>query len=417
MCRQRDLKQVSLITAILLSSIHVSASEFGGVVPCTLKDLFGRNERQFGSSDRFISLNDGTQLINPFYQVASVGSVLPNNARSPVNHAPEPELALRSIEQILAVAEKARRILLEEVSGGKLAASFTEEQQLMINRLRAVKVKVVPCAIQRMAPAAHVLTGDTIEVCKQAATATPELALLALFAHEFGHSLDPCTLANSAYENPNPRVVLAPAFEYFYRQSFEGMPVDEGELHDRLLDLKKPGIARILIARGHQAPHTKAAFGKMLASGRLKRIDSGIGVGLQVTAPVLACLHGKNGYPAAPTSLATACDGSEFSEVGAQIWGARVVAKSLEKSGPLPAMQMLGLFAHSQFNMSQKANQFTQKSRDFEAIYLSEPGVQRAFRCEPTEQQICMKQFNTSGTKSLDGATPKATKASGPSVR
>jgi len=409
MCRRRGRNEFPLIAAILLSSLHVSASDFGGVVPCTLKDLFGRNERQFGSSDRFTSLNDGTQLKNPFYKVDSVES---NNSRATVNHAPAPGLISRSSEQILEVAEKARRILLEEVSGGKQAASLTDEQQLMNNRLRAVKVKIVPCTMHRMTPGAHVLTGDTIEVCKQAAIATPELALLALFAHEFGHSLDPCTLANSAYENPNPRVVLAPAFEYSFRQSFEGSPVDEGELHDRLLDLKKPGIARILIARGSQDPHTTAAFGKMLASGRLKRVDAGIGVGLQVTAPVLACLHGKNAYPAAPTSTATACDGSGFSEEGAQIWGARVVAKSLEKSGPLPAMQMLGLFAHSQFNMSQNANEFTPKSRDFEAIYLSEPSLQRAFRCQPTAQQICMQQFHPSGAGSLGGATDRR-----PSVR
>ncbi|MCC6137203.1 MAG: hypothetical protein IT287_01105, partial [Bdellovibrionaceae bacterium] len=135
----------------------------------------------------------------------------------------------------------------------------------------------------------------------------------------------------------------------------------------------------------------------LLRNGSLKKVDGGISLDQNPLVPSYNCLSVHQKYKPLPREQAKVCEGTQFTEAGAQIWGARITARYIEKNPPNNSLQALGLFAAGGLDTLMGKGP-SQKVKDFNSMFLSEPAIQQALGCSPNAQQNCMSLFRPSGS-------------------
>lgn len=154
--------------------------------------------------------------------------------------------------------------------------------------------------------------------------------------------------------------------------------------------LKMPRLALAALI-GHEIGHGLDLCG---LTGNEDHLP-GVSFDRNPTRPVYACLSNTNDPDyGLPSDLQTACRETKYTETSAQIWSAAVLEAYLKDHPVANLQEALGLFANSTGSLNKKV---TSKEKDMNQIYLSLPGVQSVFGCQPQPLQNCMSHFKASG--------------------
>lgn len=325
---------------------------------------------------------------------------------------PSAPAANRTDAQLRQIFSDTRADLIEEISGGKPASELNQYQKLMIKRLQTMDQLVIKqCPrYRRSAPgASNKLLTNRIEICSDA-KAAPEIALRALFGHEFGHSLDIVNLgcrtfrikqAGARLESRYPAVAEAPVVKGSRSQSrnVSGPGADALDVNQFRSDL-------ILISEAQRTFNECAFRGperveleRMITRGQIEMVDGGVPVMRHPQRAAYQCLadNYSSSWRAPPATQAEAQAGGYqgYGEDSAQIWGARAAARFVRSNPRLTSKEVLGLTYFVQLNdLAVKGRD--DKEEQLDEVYFSEPAIQNALRCRPDEKQNCMSHFRPS---------------------
>lgn len=317
----------------------------------------------------------------------------------------------RSDAEMLQILHRVRESLINDIRGGKAFAELSAAQQLMIRRLESIdRLVFKDCPNQRSTNpgASYKLLANSIEVCQQTKTA-PEIALVAVFGHELGHSIDlvnlGCrTLRVTARGISIPAVRPTPSTQASSQTSSEISSeitmTNSRDFYSRPLDAEAwaDNLEKIRDSNGRTfndcALKTKAekdAMDTLIRSGRVEVVDSGVSVLSHPQRAAFACLRNHWQGPELPTTQEQAEYGGYFKygEKSAQMWGARAVARYAESKPNLSAQEALGI---TQFTPIYDSK-VHEKEIDLNSVYFAEPALQRVFHCQPSAKQNCMSRF------------------------
>lgn len=357
---------------------------------------------------RFISLFSILILVG-FSAFAEVSTVQPScHIRTLIQHYSSPSTTtqgprVRSNAEMMQILNRTRDFLISDIRGGKPVSELHPSQQLMIRRLESIDrliFKDCPDLRPTNPGASYKLLMNSIEVCQQTKSA-PEIALISVFGHELGHSIDMVNLGcrvlkvtarglsipavrTTTSTQAAQEIVMSSSQDPFLR------PLDP-ESWAKDLEQIRDSRGRTFNECAFKTKAEKEALDALIRSGRIEVVDSGVPVLSHPQRSTFACLKNASRSSEPPTSQAQAERGGyfEYGEKSAQIWGARAVARYVASTPTLTPQDALGI---AQFSPIYE-KKVDEKETDLDSIYLSEPALQRTFRCQPTEVQNCLSYF------------------------
>ncbi len=340
--------------------------------PCNLRALVAASYEHLPQDKQVIRTSDGRGYVNPALPPLNLSYIEEQRRRA---KAMEPVVP-RTQAEIEAVFEEVRNSLIQEISGGRPTEQQSPQQRLMIERVRALRVLKENCEGQ----GTNTMAESIVRICSSAHR-TPITALVSLIGHEIGHSIDLCNLSGT-----------------FHRC------VNHGTRMDLASRATGPAAQTLRQASGNRATHLlltsredeplNGPVRRLVEGGHLEVMDRGIPLEHNPALATYRCLENSNGYEVMPPNGDRNCSNVRpYSEAGAQIWGARALARYVEKNPNLSRADLLGTFDGV---YPLRAKGVSEKEKDAQSIYLSEPALQRALNCEPAPEQNCMSFFNPS---------------------
>lgn len=340
---------------------------------CNVSELLASQRQNLGNDPRTV-LPSGTSFINPYF----VGD-------RPAESLDEGEgMAARdrvtSEQQIRSTFENIRQMTAQEIL--RSSSSTPEEKNILLQRLQRLQITFSDSCPPL---AANNSLTQTVVVCRRALR-LPSLAIVALLAHEVGHTIDLCSLTGTFYTRREPLRQLA---THLRRRS---LSTDEQSFVNQLD--QNPGAQSLIAARN--IPGSEPVLAELVRRGAISPADSGMPLARNPVSATYVCLS-QNGYPRSPSSAEEACNSTQYTEPSAQVWSARITAAYIRQNPPATRLDALGLFAAADLS-SLIAKGPSNKVRDFDNIFLSEPSIRQAFGCRPRANQNCMTRFNPTQT-------------------
>jgi hypothetical protein len=329
----------------------------------------------------FIVVPGGGAVVNPYFAEPD----RPSDADSESTPARRTRLLAgapqRTQQEVVALFEESRAAMILEITAGRPDAQLSDTQKIMVERIRTIKIEFTDGP---GATAKYITTTHRIFLRRETLS-TPKLALIGLFAHEMGHSIDICSLGTAFYSRgSNPSTNL-------------GTGVADVELARSLNESSAVGT-EYFIDKGYQDnPEHLAALQRLTRQGYFTRLNTGVPLRQNPARATYQCLQDRSQYSPLPATVPEICAGTSFNEAGAQIWGARILANYLKNAPPLSVQEKLGLFALGQISANPQKGEAESKEKDYNEIFLSEPATQRALGCTPVPGKNCMSAFNPSG--------------------
>lgn len=337
---------------------------------CTMRDILEAQRAQFPAEQAQIPLPDGSTMRNPY-----------------ATSEAEQESALLTVtsthrQKVNSLFESLKVDFIQEITRGAAAEQWTSAQRMMIQRIQTLSVRLESCDRPL---ASNAMLEHRVTVCSSAMR-LPQLSLVALLAHEIGHSIDLCNLGNGFF-----RKVGNPIFSTFFKEeSF----TSDSEFMRQLERVSASQVTHFMEQTFCSHADRRERLQSMVQQGVIERVDSGLPIAENPSYRTYRCLEDKARYsPVGDGSIQT-CRVGDASEAGAQIWAARLVSRYVERNPPTSELDRLGLFAGSMPYLNKGV---AGKERDMNEIYLAEPAIQRMFGCQPTETQVCMRHFSPGG--------------------
>lgn len=362
---------------ILLSISTAHASE------CSVRDVLNQNLNSFPVDQQIIEPVKGQGgFLNPFYKEP------PTPPSNEITERPVQRRARllngvteRSETETTQIIQEVKDLLLREIAGSNVNQS--PAQQLMLKRIQDLQVTLQDCndVEGRNSHAIY-----EVKLCKNARK-MPKLALVSLVAHELGHSIDLCNLGGQRYERPHSHTNL----------SLPGNIEDEN-LREFVTEVKESSNPFLLDSPMARTPDSLRQFTQLIEANGFRKVDEGLPLSSNPLIHPFACLAREyKTYKNIPETREELCRGSHHTEAGAQIWAARITGNYMAATSPT-IEEKLGLFANSVGSLSKGP---AGKEVDMNAIYFSDPNIQRAFGCTPSPQQQCMNEFRPAEDRSL----------------
>jgi hypothetical protein len=351
---------------------------------CTVRSVYETNRNMLPTDQPFIVVPGGGAVVNPYF--AEPDS--PSDADSESVPARRTRLLAgapqRTQQEVQALFEESRAAMILEITAGRPDAQLSDTQKIMAERIRTIKIEF---ADGPGSAAGYATTSHRI-VLRSKTLSTPKLALIGLFAHEMGHSVDICSLGTSFYSRGSNRSINL------------GAGVVDADLATHLNDSSAANTEYLIDKSYQDHPEYLAALQRLTRQGYFTRLNTGVTLRQNPARATYQCLQNRSQYRPLPATQQEVCSNTAFNETGAQIWGARILANYLKNAPPLSVQEKLGLFALAQMSTNQQKTEAVGKEKDYNEIFLSEPATQRALGCTPVPGKICMTAFNPSGRAS-----------------
>jgi hypothetical protein len=350
---------------LFLLPLLIASTAFS--IECSMQAILEANKELLPASQAVIDLGAGQgAFLNPFY-------VDPNSI--PERPALRRKRLLESVqgrnEESLGISfEEVRNNMIAEISGGKPFEELGAPQKLLIERIKLMTWRVDQRSLSEGSN-----NPDRMEIRFSTTTLKlPKFALVALIAHELGHTLDLCGLGHSRYHKHDHDL-----------QS----PAASSDLRELINDSSENFLGTNIKGEDQNV------LSALIQGGQVSFAESGIPVSGNPVAITYSCLTSRNNdsYPAIPSSGAGVCNGGHYTEGSAQIWGSRMTAVHARLNPPQSKLEALGFFAL-----------MASRGIDVDNIYLSEPTIQEMFGCTPAPAQNCMNNFMPARDTTLNGA-------------
>lgn len=366
---------INLALALLFFPQNVLA------IDCDVKTYFEAQKTNLPPDQARITLPDGTSFINPYADQNANERDIPSRIETTNSNAPLSPLKMsdmpRTPDDAKKIFDDVKASLISEIKGQ--SQSLSSKQTLMIERLKNLKFVVNDDCSDL---ASNTTAAQVVKLCFRALR-LPTASLVATLGHELGHSLDLCNAGCPYHRKTNPRQALGPLIRADRKS-------EETQTYFRLAD-KYPMSTHMIQDTNSTSIDTD--INTLLSNGSLVSVDQGIPLSENPLTKTYQCLESKFNYKKLPRSQNEVCEGSYFSEAGAQIWGARALANHLEKNPPQTELEKLAIFASAETSALISKGQ-SSKSNDFNAIYMSDPKIQKALNCTPRPHQNCMNLFD-----------------------
>lgn len=328
---------------------------------------------------------------------------------------PEKQKPPRSDREITDLFKEVKALALNEILQGRAKSELQGSQLVMYERIERLTMRLDSCGGEHGSgepPGRNSLLTHVIILC-QSARVMPTLALVQLLGHEIGHSNDLCNLGGSFYRRKNQTSPLenlvsipsAPrssptntekSVKKNSRESSAEQPFSPDEFRRNLREVSSGDY--MIDTSFHGTTEAMGFIQQLSRQGHLEKLDDGVPIERNPLAPTYRCLTQRDERrykPLASTHDQVMNARYAYSEPGAQIWGARLLARYLEKH-PSQESDALGVFANVTIH-SNPAKGASEKESDLNHIYFSEPEIQKALNCKPSASQNCMSYFNPSG--------------------
>lgn len=362
---------------ILLSISTAHASE------CSVRNVLNQNLNSLPTDQQIIEPIKGQGgFLNPFYKEPPTP---PSNeiTERPVERRARLLSAVteRPEAETNQIIQEVKDLLLQEIAGSNVAQS--PAQQLMLKRIQDLQVTLQDCndVEGRNSHAIY-----EVKLCKNARK-MPKLALVSLVAHELAHSIDLCNLGGQRYQRPHSHTNLSIPTDI----------EDEG-LRGFVTEVRESSNPFLLDSPMARTPENLRRFTQLIEENGFKKVDEGVPLSSNPLIHPFACLAREfKNYKKIPETREELCRGSHHTEAGAQIWAARITGNYIATTSPTNE-EKLGLFANSMGSLNKAPSG---KEIDMNAIYFSDPNIQRAFGCTPSPQQQCLNEFRPAEDRSL----------------
>lgn len=357
------------LLALLIFSFGLNAQATERT-PCNLRALVAASSEQLPQSSKVIRTSDGRGYVNPALPPMRLSFGDEQSRRAQLMSSIRP----RTQAEIEVIFNEIRNSLIQEISGGLPENQQSPQQRLMIERVRVLRVLKEDCEGQ----GSNTMAESIVRICISAHR-TPIAALVSLIGHEIGHSIDLCNLSGTFHRcvNHGTRMDLASGAT--------------GPAAESLRRASSNRATHMLLTSREDEP-LSAPVRRLVAGGHLEVLDRGVPLENNPALATYRCLENSNGYAEMPPDGDRTCSNvRQYSEAGAQIWGARALARYVERNPNLSRADLLGAFDGV---YPLRAKGFSEKEKDAQSIYMSEPALQRALNCEPAPEQNCMSFFN-----------------------
>lgn len=287
--------------------------------------------------------------------------------------ASESQIASQPAKPLPTLFEEVRALFLSEIASLNLES---KPKELLRKRLLTIQFKTRNCSGSGSARASYFRNQHKIEIC-EASLNLPEAAQVVLLSHEMGHSMDLCSIGSGFYE------VFPGAKQIVFKPTLD---------HDTAIsvdEVMRPETKFLVDSALLANPRGKEILDALIASSKIKKVESGILEDKNPIKNVYRCLAASSGYPALP-ARAEVCNGTAFTEAGAQIWATKVTARYINANlFHLTGADLYGMF--SNVNIVRKAgNQDPSgKEKDYNEMFLKEKSIRSAFACADPPLNSC----------------------------
>lgn len=342
---------------------------------CTERDIFRQYKRYFPEDKEMVTLPDGGGMINPFFINQTSNGEMIVERQTTRRARLLKDVSAISEADALKIIDKVILIFIQEIAGSTPENRLNSSQKLMIKRIQLLNFEFVA---RNNAEASHSTSHLSISIVNSALK-SPRLAFVALIAHEIGHALDLCHLSANLLQRHNP--------------------IDPSILLDdkSLKELVSSASGFGLDAQARKDPIVSQLIDSLIQNKSLQVVEQGIPLESNPALAVYNCLsqnsEPRSRYPILDKNLV--CQGSDFTETGAQIWAARITAKYLQLNEPASRLDALGLFAYSLPSFVKDTPDI--KELDMDKIYLAQESMQEIFGCR-SQNVSCMSLFKPSET-------------------
>lgn len=280
-------------------------------------------------------------------------------------------------ESLASLALEVRALFLAEIQSASISQ---EHKDLLSKRLMTLKIETRSCEKNKdISKATYYSLWHTIKICDYMIK-YPEFGLVVLLAHEMGHSMDLCYIHGAFFENKQGGKI--PKFN---------PAVDDG-WEDFLKIIYESKSKYFTVGDFLDRDRGKEIFEKLISEKKIVQVDKGIPIKDSPLTESYRCLSKGGSYPPLKENQTELCQGSKYSEAGAQIWSAKVSAAYLKaKYFRMNRVDLTSMFSLMKIPTKQGRLQSPRgKEKDFNEIFLPQSIFRSSFECQSTVAPSCI---------------------------
>lgn len=342
---------------------------------------------------------------------------------TPLDTEPSPT----QIRRLTNLYRKTKENLIAEISEGRPRSQLSPQQEFMVKKLELMApFTIVPCP-NKERNASYLGANHRIEICREYGN-NPDIDLIAAFAHELGHAIDPCRAHHCVHQMNafDPQAEGEPLSIKTENQKklFDYIMSNNGSINASLeyqfpqedIDWAiKQGLLTNLTPKpndyilSYQSAYTCLQQETRIKANTLEDFKMNADVRKRAFDNVYGKNNSYSNSVKLPSEKYLECIGaSPGTEAVADMWAAKVVGRYLNnfESFQLGTSDGLKLFSVFQANVCQMkltnnvdwsvSSSTHPPSRErVEQIFMQEPRIRKAFGCIEPVQHRCLELMGT----------------------